>query len=59
MSTDPGAGLEPVDFDHIGPPVGSRFPDVALPDQTGAVLDLHGYRANRPAMVVFHRSANW
>jgi hypothetical protein len=58
-TSDPGSGLESIDFERVGPMVGSRFPDVALPDQSGELLDLHTYRANRPAMVVFHRSADW
>ena len=48
-----------VDFTQVGPPVGERFPDVQLPDQTGQVVDLHVARAGRPALVVFHRSAGW
>jgi peroxiredoxin len=39
--------------------VGSRFPDIRLRDQTGAIVDLHAVRANRPALVVFFRSARW
>jgi hypothetical protein len=56
---DPGLGLSPVDFDEIGPPIGQRFPDVVLPDQTGRAVDLHTDRAGRPALVVVHRSADW
>jgi peroxiredoxin len=51
--------LPVLDFDQIGPAVGSRFPDVRLPDQTGRVLDLHEARAGRPALVVVYRSAGW
>lgn len=48
-----------LDFDRIGPSVGSPFPDVRLPDQQGRLLDLHAARAGRKALVVFHRSAVW
>ncbi|HEX2439349.1 MAG TPA: hypothetical protein VHT71_13665 [Methylomirabilota bacterium] len=51
--------LPPRDFDTIGPRQGQRFPDVRLPDQTGAVIDLHAARAGRTALVVFYRSAEW
>lgn len=42
-----------------GPRIGERFPDVRLPDQTGAVVDLHARRGSRPAVIVFHRSVVW
>jgi hypothetical protein len=29
-----------IDFSHIGPNVGERFPDVVLPDQHGEMLNL-------------------
>jgi len=48
-----------VDFGRIGPPVGSRFPDVSLPDQTGRLVDLHAERGDRRALIVFYRSARW
>jgi peroxiredoxin len=51
--------LPPRDFATIGPNKGERFPDVRLPDQTGTAVDLHEARAGRPALVVFHRSAEW
>jgi peroxiredoxin len=51
--------LPPRDFGVIGPNEGGLFPDVALPDQTGTVVDLHRARAGRRALVVFHRSAEW
>ena len=43
----------------IGPGVGEPFPDVALPDQTGQVLDLHAHRRGQPAIIIFYRSADW
>lgn len=48
-----------VDFSHIGPAVGTRFPDIVLPDQHGRLVHLHQARAGRRALVVFHRSASW
>jgi peroxiredoxin len=51
--------LPPRDFRTIGPIEGEPFPDVRLPDQTGARVDLHAARAGRPALVVFYRSAEW
>ena len=51
--------LPVLDFSQIGPPVGSRFPDVHLPDQTGRLVDLHAARGDRRALVVLYRSARW
>jgi peroxiredoxin len=51
--------LPPRDFTTIGPKVGDWFPDVRLPDQAGATVDLHAARGDRRALVVFHRSADW
>lgn len=57
MPNDPQ--LPVLDFSRIGPAVGSRFPDVRLPDQTGRTVDLHAERAGRRALVVVYRSAGW
>jgi peroxiredoxin len=51
--------LPALDFSRIGPAVGSRFPDVSLPDQTGRLVDLHAERGHRRALVVVYRSARW
>ena len=51
--------LPVIDFYTIGPPVGSRFPDVVLPDQHGRMVDLHAARGGRRALIVFFRSADW
>ena len=51
--------LPPRDFRPIGPQEGQRFPDVRLPDQTGALVDLHARAPGAPALVVFYRSAEW
>ncbi len=48
-----------LDFNQIGPKLGERFPDVALPDQTGALVDLHRARGDRRALIVFYRSLVW
>lgn len=56
---DPAVGLPEVDFTTVGPQVGERFPDVVLPAQHDRLVDLHEYRAGRPALVVVHRSADW
>ena len=47
------------DYGARGPAVGERFPDIRLPDQTGAPVDLHAARRGRQALMVFHRSARW
>jgi hypothetical protein len=47
------------DPSQLGPAVGTRFPDIALPDQSGTPLDLHAYREGRPTLFVVHRSALW
>ena len=44
---------------ELGPPLGSRFPDLTLPDQLGRIVDLEQDRAGRRALIVFHRSARW
>lgn len=59
QASDERPPLPQIDFSEIGPAGGTRFPDVHLPDQTGAVVDLHEARGNRPALVVFFRSASW
>ena len=48
-----------LDFNRIGPSVGSRFPDLHLPDQTGRLVGLHAERGEARALVVFYRSARW
>lgn len=47
------------DYGDAGPRVGDPFPDVRLPDQHGALVDLHDARGKRRAIVVFYRSARW
>ena len=51
--------LPRLDFDRTGPAVGTRFPDLVLPDQRGSAVDLHAARAGRRALVLFYRSASW
>lgn len=57
--TTPSPTLPIHNFAPIGPKIGERFPDIVLPDQSGRTVNLHAARAGRPALVVFHRSANW
>ena len=42
-----------------GPDLGERFPDFALPNQRGELIDFHRDRAARKAVVAFIRSAVW
>jgi hypothetical protein len=58
MTTTPPS-LPVIDFETVGPAVGTRFPDVRLPDQNGRMVDLHAARAGRRALIVFYRSADW
>lgn len=51
--------LPPRNFTKIGPNEGEVFPEIRLPDQSGAPVDLHEARGGRRALVVFHRSADW
>jgi len=51
--------LPPRDFTEIGPKEGERLPEILLPDQSGAAVDLHALRGARKALVVFYRSADW
>ncbi len=50
---------EDTDYRLAGPAVGETFPDFELPDAEGSPLRLHDWRAGRPALVVFYRSAAW
>ena len=42
-----------------GPAIGTRLPDIVATDQHGQTIDLHATRGDRPAVVVFYRSAVW
>lgn len=50
---------EPIDVSSLGPRVGEKVPDFALPDQHGRVRTLDSVMGERGAMLVFHRSADW
>ena len=50
---------EPIDVASLGPQVGEKIPDFALPDQYGRVRTLDTIMGERGAMLVFHRSADW
>lgn len=59
QASTPPPRLPQLDFERIGPRVGTRFPDVRLPNQHGQLVDLHAERAGRRALVLFYRSAAW
>jgi hypothetical protein len=42
-----------------GPAVGERLPEIVAADHRGHLIDVHGDRGGRPAVVVFYRSAVW
>lgn len=46
-----------MNFDDIGPRVGTRFPDLVLPDQNGELVDISDRDGG--AIVLFYRSADW
>ena len=50
---------EAVDVSSLGPQVGEKIPDFALPDQQGRIRTLDSIVGERGAMLVFHRSADW
>lgn len=50
---------EPLDVSSLGPQVGEKVPDFALPDQHGRTRTLDSVMGERGAMLVFHRSADW
>jgi hypothetical protein len=54
-----GRVTAPAGIGDLGPAIGTRFPDVRLPDQHGTLVDLHAARGARRALVVFYRSARW
>ena len=59
MSVETPPQFPSTDFSTVGPPVGTRFPDVVLPDQHGTLIDLHAARGSRRALIIFYRSARW
>ena len=50
---------KPVDVSTLGPQVGERVPDFALPDQHGQIRTLDSIVGEKGAMILFHRSADW
>ena len=50
---------EEIDVASLGPQVGERIPEFALPDQNGTVQTLESIMGEEGAMIVFHRSADW
>ncbi|MDA0351753.1 MAG: hypothetical protein O3A10_06045 [Chloroflexi bacterium] len=56
----PPTGRNPASDDFpTGPAIGERLPEIALPDQTGALVNLEQARGSRRALVLFHRSVRW
>ena len=50
---------QPGDVSSLGPQVGEKVPDFALPDQRGTIQTLDSIMGERGAMLLFHRSADW
>ena len=50
---------QPVDLSSLGPQVGEKVPNFALPDQDGTIQTLDSIMGERGAMLLFHRSADW
>ena len=50
---------EEIDVASLGPHVGERIPEFALPDQNGTVQTLESIMGEEGAMILFHRSADW
>ncbi len=50
---------EAIDVASLGPQVGERIPEFAIPDQNGTVQTLESIMGEKGAMIVFHRSADW
>ena len=50
---------EAIDVASLGPQVGERIPEFAIPDQNGTVQTLESIMGEEGAMIVFHRSADW
>jgi peroxiredoxin len=48
-----------LEFERIGPQVGTRLPDIVLPNQRGELVDIHAARGSFGALVIFYRSASW
>lgn len=57
----PGKGprTDPRGAFPTGPDIGELLPDIRCQDANGRGFDLHQERADRPAVVVFYRSAVW
>lgn len=52
--SDPKSGTFPT-----GPAVGAQLPDIRCQTSAGSEIDLHADRGERPAVVIFYRSAVW
>ena len=59
-SETPPTGRYPDSEDFpTGPDIGERLPEIVLPDQSGAMVNLEQARGNKRALVLFHRSLRW
>ena len=52
-------GRVAIDVASLGPQIGERVPDFALPDQAGRIRTLDSIRGPNGTMLLFHRSADW
>ena len=57
--TPPTGRYPDTDQFPTGPEIGESLPDITLPDQTGAMVNLEQARGDRRALVLFHRSVRW
>jgi peroxiredoxin len=48
-----------IDVASLGPQIGERVPEFALPDQAGRIQTLDSIRGPNGTMLLFHRSADW
>ncbi len=57
----PGTGgrRDPVGEFPTGPNIGTRLPDIVATDSAGERIDVHADRDDKPAVVLFYRSAVW
>ena len=59
VACDMSQARRPIDIDDLGPQVGERVPDFALPDQNGRVVTLDSILKPNGAVLLFYRSADW
>jgi hypothetical protein len=59
IACDVSESRRPIDVHALGPEVGERVPDFALPDQKGRVVSLDDVLRPNGAILMFYRSADW